>query len=108
MHGDGEQSGETDPLAAAVGARVAALRAARNWEPSELARRTGMSDKYIWRIENGQLAPGLRNLARLAAAFDLTLSGLLKGVAVPEGMATNRPYVATRKPGRPKGPTRND
>lgn len=103
--GEGDDGdGGKDPLAVAVGGRVAALRAERGWELGEVAGRTGMSDKYVWRVEAGLVTPGLRNLARLAAAFGVSLSALLEGVGVPDGLRANRPYVATRMPGRPRGP----
>jgi transcriptional regulator with XRE-family HTH domain len=95
--------GEKDALAVAVGVRLAALRNDRGWDLVDLARRTGMSDKYIWRVENGLVTPGLRNLARLAVAFEMTLAGLLEDVELPGDPGANRPYVATRTPGRPRG-----
>lgn len=103
MCDDANQSGELDPLALSMGERVAALRQQRGWEMTELASRTGMSNKYIWRIENGLLAPGLRNLARLATAFEISLSSLLQNVAIPAGLTSNRAYVATLRPGRRTG-----
>lgn len=108
MEAGDRNDGEKDALAVAVGVRLAAHRASHGWDLVELARRTGMSDKYIWRVENGLVTPGLRNLARLAVAFEVSLAGLLEDVELPRDLGANRPYVATRTPGRPRGTPSTD
>jgi transcriptional regulator with XRE-family HTH domain len=57
-----------------VGERLKALRAARGWSQSELARRSGVSQAYIWQIEKGVRGEnlGLDTVRKLAHALDVT------------------------------------
>jgi transcriptional regulator with XRE-family HTH domain len=52
-------------------------RDARNWSMADLAERSGVAKASISKIERGEMSPSAAILARLAAAFDLTLAGLL-------------------------------
>jgi transcriptional regulator with XRE-family HTH domain len=52
-------------------------REARNWSLADLATRSGVSKAAISKIEREEMSPSAAILARLAAAFDLTLAGLL-------------------------------
>ena len=57
--------------------RLRLEREARGWSLSDLAERSGVSKAAISKIERGETSPTAALLARLAAAFDLTLAGLL-------------------------------
>jgi transcriptional regulator with XRE-family HTH domain len=61
-----------------VGERLRALREAHGWNQSELSRRSGVSQGYIWQIENGLRGDnlGLNIIRRLAAALGVTADEL--------------------------------
>ncbi|NJR80050.1 helix-turn-helix domain-containing protein [Sphingomonas corticis] len=102
---DEEQTDDSrDPLALALGRQVARYRETRDWRIVDLAERSGMSDKYVWRVEAGEVLPGLRNLVRLAQALGVPLAVLVDGVDATPIEPRNRSYVAERKPGRPPKP----
>lgn len=73
----------SDPLAVSFGKRLADVRASRGFNAVELGERAGMKKSYIWRVEQGLTLPSLRTAARLAQALNMTLSGLLRGVEIP-------------------------
>ncbi|EGF91389.1 helix-turn-helix family protein [Asticcacaulis biprosthecium C19] len=57
--------------------RLKLERETRNWSLAELAQRSGVSKAAINKIENAQVSPTAVVLVKLAAAFGLTLAGLL-------------------------------
>lgn len=75
---------------AAVGPRVAALRAERGWSLSELARRASLGKATLSGLEAGTRNPTLDTLHAVAAALELPLTAVLatppmelvRGVAV--------------------------
>ena len=77
----------------AVGSRVTQLRQTRELAPSVLARLAGMDANYLWRIEAGRQNLSLRNVARLAKAFEITLSELFAGIDVTSVDTDRRPYA---------------
>jgi transcriptional regulator with XRE-family HTH domain len=66
-----------DDTAARIALRVRLERDARGWSLADLAERSGVSKAAISRIEREEMSPTAVVLVRLAAAFDLTLAGLL-------------------------------
>ncbi|MCP9440247.1 MAG: helix-turn-helix domain-containing protein [Nitrospira sp.] len=60
-----------------LGERVRVLRKARGWSQEELAGRALLHPTYIGSIERGERNVSLINLAKLAAAFDVSLAVLL-------------------------------
>lgn len=61
-----------------IGRRVRALREAREWNQSDLARRAGVSNSYINRLESGQHhRPSQAQLAKVAEALGVSASELL-------------------------------
>ena len=60
-----------------IAQRVRLEREARNWSLAELAERSGVSKAMISKIEREEVSPTAAILARLAAAFELTLATLL-------------------------------
>lgn len=66
-----------DDAAARIARRVRLEREARGWALAGLAERSGVSKAMISKIEREEVSPTAVILVRLAAAFDLTLAGLL-------------------------------
>lgn len=60
-----------------IAGRIRMEREARGWSLGDLAERSGVSKAMISRIEREEASPTAALLVRLAAAFDLTLAGLL-------------------------------
>ena len=84
----------TDPLSQAFGRRVVELRARGPvMTPQVLAERVGVSVQYLWRVERGRQNVSLRTAARIATAFDITLSELFENVEMPAVPLQNRPYT---------------
>jgi transcriptional regulator with XRE-family HTH domain len=63
-----------------LGERIRELRKERGWRQIDLAEQAGIHEVHISDLERGSREVGLRHLAALAAAFDLSLSEFLKGV----------------------------
>jgi transcriptional regulator with XRE-family HTH domain len=57
--------------------RIRLERDARAWSLADLAARSGVAKASISKIERGEMSPSAGLLVRIAAAFDLTLAGLL-------------------------------
>ncbi|WGD31990.1 XRE family transcriptional regulator [Ancylobacter sp. WKF20] len=57
--------------------RLRLEREARGWSLADLAARSGVGKATISKIEREEMSPTAATLVRLAAAFDLTLAGLL-------------------------------
>jgi mannose-6-phosphate isomerase-like protein (cupin superfamily) len=60
-----------------VGAAVRAHRTAKGWSMRELARRAGVSQPFITKLERGDQLPSIPTLYDLAAALGVTPSALL-------------------------------
>ncbi len=60
------------------GARVRALREKRDLSQAELANKGGFNRNYIGMVERGERNPSLLTLQRLADAFEIELSLLMK------------------------------
>ncbi len=84
-----------------MGERIVRLREKRDLAPYQLAELAGMDANYLWRIEAGRQNLSLRNVARLAKAFDISLSELLEGVNVADVELGRRAYV--KRAGRQAG-----
>lgn len=66
-----------DEISRQIANRIRLERNARAWSLAELAERAGVSKATISKIEREEVSPTAVILVRLAAAFDLTLAGLL-------------------------------
>jgi transcriptional regulator with XRE-family HTH domain len=62
---------------ARIARRIRLERDARGWSMADLADRSGVAKATISKIERAEMSPTAVTLLRLAAAFDLTLAGLL-------------------------------
>ena len=63
-----------------LGRRIRILRKAKGWRQIDLAEQSGIHEVHISDLERGAREVGLRHLAALAAAFEMSLSEFLKGV----------------------------
>ena len=74
-----------DEAEAQLSQRLKLEREARSWSQADLAGRSGVAKASISKIERGEMSPSAGLLVRLAAAFDLTLAGLLLRAERGEG-----------------------
>lgn len=77
-------------MLARLGAKVRALRKDRAWSRRDLARHTGISERFLADVEAGSANPSLLRLLTLAQAFEVELVDLLGG----RGTVAARPHVA--------------
>ncbi len=68
-----------------LGQAIRQARKKRGFTLEELANRSSLSAALISRVENFRVLPSLLVLARLAAALDISLSQLVKGITVRRG-----------------------
>ena len=62
---------------AAFGGAVRRLRSERGWSQEELADRVGIDRTYMGGVERGERNLGLVNIARIAAALEISLTQLM-------------------------------
>ncbi len=62
------------PVQIAFGQRVRTLREAKGWTQEELAEKADIHRTYLGGIERGLRNVALRNIAKIAQAFELSLS----------------------------------
>lgn len=62
------------------GERVRKLRKKRDWKLVELSVETGLGRVFLSNLENGKHEPKLGTIKKLANAFGLTISQLLRGM----------------------------
>ena len=67
-------------MCADLGERIRQLRKKRGWRQIDLAEQSGIHEVHISDLERGAREVGLRHLAALATAFEMSLSEFLKGV----------------------------
>ena len=67
-------------ILAALGLNVRRQREAKKFTQEKLAERSGLDPTYISGIERGLRNPGIKKVARLAKALELTTAELCKGV----------------------------
>ncbi|MCQ0970104.1 helix-turn-helix domain-containing protein [Paracoccus sp. TK19116] len=72
----------------AFGARLLAAREARQWNQSELARRSGLQPAAIGHFEHGRRKPSFANIRALARALDVSADFLLGTTPGLEGATT--------------------
>lgn len=68
------------PTLISLGRNVRRLRERLNFSQEILAERAGLDQTYISGIECGWRNPGIKNVARIAKALNVTTSELCKGV----------------------------
>jgi transcriptional regulator with XRE-family HTH domain len=62
------------------GDRIRRLRKNRGWKLVELSVETGLGRVFLSNLANGKHEPKLGTVKKLASAFGLTISQLLKGL----------------------------
>ncbi|MBI3414097.1 MAG: helix-turn-helix transcriptional regulator [Verrucomicrobia bacterium] len=67
-------------ILAALGLNVRRARERKKLTQEKLAEKAGLDPTYISGIERGLRNPGIKNVARLAKALDLSTAELCKGV----------------------------
>ena len=68
------------PVLLALGRNIRALREKRNLTQEALAEKASLDPTYISGIERGLRNPGIKNVARLAAALGVTTTKLVEGI----------------------------
>jgi transcriptional regulator with XRE-family HTH domain len=68
---------DVDDLGIRLAHRLKLERDSRGWSLAQLAEQSGVSKATISKIERAEVSPTAVILVRLAAAFDLTLAGLM-------------------------------
>ena len=68
------------PVLQALGRNIRALREKRNLTQEALAEKASLDPTYISGIERGLRNPGIKNVARLAAALGVTTTKLVEGI----------------------------
>jgi transcriptional regulator with XRE-family HTH domain len=63
-----------------LGERIRKARKAKGWRQLDLAEHSGVHEVHISDLERGSREIGLRTLAKIAAAFGMTVSDLTKGL----------------------------
>ena len=63
-----------------VGRRIRELRKAKGWRQIDLAEHSGVHEVHISDLERGTREVGLRTLAALAGALNVTLEEIFRGV----------------------------
>jgi XRE family transcriptional regulator, aerobic/anaerobic benzoate catabolism transcriptional regulator len=81
-----------------LGRRARALRAERALTLKELARRSGLSARFLVQVESGQGNISVRKLAALACALETSASALLGGPAAGAATAAGGGAAALRRP----------
>ncbi len=69
---------DTDVLVVALGRQIAAERTALGMSQADLAERTGISPKSIYRYEKGQRDPRVEEVRTIAAVFSMRASELME------------------------------
>lgn len=65
-------------MSTSIGKRIAKLREARNWTPYRLSKNSGLSYSYLTALEEDKHSPSLEVLEKIASAFEIEVSELVK------------------------------
>jgi len=69
-----------DPVLAKLGTNIRRRREGLDFSQETLAEKAGLDQTYISGIECGKRNPGIKNVARIAKALEVTTAELCKGV----------------------------
>ncbi len=97
MAASNEVASPGPPLLASLATRVRRLRDERGWTRQDLAARSGISVRFLARIESGKGNLSVRRLADLARALGTTASDLVR---TPSGQARAVALVGLRGAGK--------
>lgn len=70
----------TNDLKREFGERIRRLRKQRNWGQVELSVESGFGRVFLSNLENGKHEPKLGTIKKLANAFGMTMSQLIRGL----------------------------
>ncbi len=76
---------DTDPLLVEIGRRLRARRRALGWSQARLARRAGLSPRFLGSLEAGRANVSVQRLADLCRALDLSFATLFRGLGPGAG-----------------------
>ena len=62
-----------------IGGRIRAIRKERGYTREQLAEYADVSSDFLWQIETGRSSMSAQNLAKIAAALDVTSDYLIYG-----------------------------
>ena len=95
-----------DDLQTRLGIRIKDLRSRYDYSQEQFANHINMDRSYFASIEVGRRNVTLINLAKIANGFDITLSELFDGIAIPDDFDQPRvEYGSTKLPSRITGQT---
>jgi transcriptional regulator with XRE-family HTH domain len=77
---------EIERTLSALGAKIAAARAARGWSLAELAKRAGVSTGAVHKIEKSGMTPTIATLMKIAAALGMSVAHLVEEDAAPAAL----------------------
>ena len=83
MRSNGTDCPARPPLLAALARKVRRMREQRDWSRGELARRSGLSERFLARVESGEGNISVLRLESLAHALDTTPDRLVQPDADP-------------------------
>lgn len=86
-----------DSISVAVGTRVREGRKAKGLTQGAFAQTGGFDRNFIGRVERGAQNLTLATLARLAHALEITVSELVEGVKVDEGVIKELDQASKRR-----------
>ncbi len=65
--------------------RIRFLRKEQKWTQEDLGEKSGLTYKFVGQIERGEVSPSLNSLNKVAKAFGVTVSELLRFEGKREG-----------------------
>ena len=85
-----------EPIAEALGRRIAAFRSKLGLTQHELADRLAVSRTAVSHLEAGMAVPGERTVVLMAGLFKVEPRDLVAGTSYPQAKAERLPVVAAR------------
>ena len=83
-----------------LGRRVRTARLSRRLTLEDVVSRTDFTVSWLSKLENGQLAPSLEGLVRLANVLGCGVESLVEGLSIPPQYVVVKRGTGTRAPGR--------
>jgi transcriptional regulator with XRE-family HTH domain len=80
-----------------LGREIKKARAALGWRQNQLQKATGISQKYLSRIENDHVDPSWSFVLKIARALDMDLRALYEADAAPPASQPPAKRPRTRK-----------
>ena len=74
-----------------LGREIKRARAVRGWKQLQLHEATGISQKYLSRIENDKADPSWSTVRKIAQVLPLDLQGVIRGTDETDDVPTPQP-----------------